>query len=154
MTAQIGLPHDRVDGPDKVKGSARYAAEFPRARLAHAVMVQSTRPSGTCRIDTRVAEASPGVVRVLTSANAPKLAGANKADPSKVRILSLLQDDQVHYNGQPIAVVVAETLEQARGAARRIDVQYSDSAAILDFDREKAKAYPPKKANMAETDVR
>jgi xanthine dehydrogenase YagR molybdenum-binding subunit len=153
MSAQIGLPRDRVDGPDKVKGSARYAAEFPQPRLAHAVMVLSTRASGTYRIDAAAAEASPGVVRVLTPANAPTLPDANKADPSKVRILSLLQDDQVHYNGQPIAVVVAETLEQARGAARLLDVKYVESAAILDFERMKAKAYPPKKANMAETDV-
>src|SRR3954469_24610209 len=70
----VGAPLDRVDGRLKVTGGARYAAEFPTANLAHAAIVASTVPVGRITsIDTKAAEAAPGVLRVITHLNAPKL---------------------------------------------------------------------------------
>src|SRR5215210_2147054 len=98
----VGAPLDRVDGRLKVTGTAPYSAEMPVANVAHAVIVGSTVATGRiASIDTSAAERAAGVIRVITHLDAPKLtAGA----------LTLLQDDLVRYNGQPIAVVVAGTL--------------------------------------------
>jgi xanthine dehydrogenase YagR molybdenum-binding subunit len=74
MSAVIGQPRDRVDGPLTVTGAARYAAEFAAPNLAHGVLVQSTVANGRIReIDTAAAEAAPGVLGVLTHRNAPRL---------------------------------------------------------------------------------
>src|SRR5712671_7109572 len=70
----VGAPLDRIDGRLKVTGGARYSAEFPTANLAHAVIVTSTVATGRiASIDTSAAEKAPGVVRVMTHLNAPKL---------------------------------------------------------------------------------
>ncbi|PXX06112.1 aldehyde oxidase/xanthine dehydrogenase-like protein [Paraburkholderia tropica] len=70
----IGQPVDRIDGMLKVTGSASYASDFPEARLAHAVIVTSTISSGTITsIDTRRAQAMPGVLLVMTWQNAMRL---------------------------------------------------------------------------------
>src|SRR3982751_2079015 len=109
----VGAPMDRVDGRLKVTGGARYAAEFPTANLAHAVIVTSTVPVGRITsIDTASAEVAPGVIRVMTHRNAPRLP-MKKTGMLVTSALSLLQDDRVRYNGQPIALVIADTLERA-----------------------------------------
>src|ERR1700712_4885641 len=70
----VGAPLDRVDGRLKVTGAARYAAEFPTANVAHAVIVTSTVAGVPIpAFDTKAAEAAPGVIRVMTHLNAPKL---------------------------------------------------------------------------------
>jgi xanthine dehydrogenase YagR molybdenum-binding subunit len=75
----IGQPLDRIDGLLKVIGEARYAAEFPEARLAHAVLVTSTIASGTiASIDASRAQAVPGVLLVMTYQNAPRLPNGGK----------------------------------------------------------------------------
>ena len=150
-----GQGMSRVDGRAKVCGRATFAAEFALQGMAHAVIVTSTVPSGrVSRIKTSAAENAAGVLLVMTSANAPKLPrGGNAAvNPPIGRVLTLLQDDQVFYNNQPIAVVVADTLERAVDAARRLEISYSPKAAELDFERAKSSRYPPKKANREETD--
>lgn len=132
----IGAPVSRVDGHLKLTGAARYSAEFQTPGLAYAVMVQSTIPSGRINgMDTRQAERSPGVIAVLAPGRAPKLAANDKK-------ISLLQDDQIHYNNQPIAVVVAESLQQAQHAASLIRVQYEPQAAKLDFQAGFPASYP------------
>src|SRR3954467_8441439 len=98
MSDVIGQPVDRADGALKVRGEARYAAEFAPPRLAHAVIVRSTIANGRVQSgDTGAARALPGVLLVMTHANAPKL--PNKGDtglkPPAGRSLSLLQDDTV-----------------------------------------------------------
>ncbi|HEY2459537.1 MAG TPA: xanthine dehydrogenase family protein molybdopterin-binding subunit [Candidatus Acidoferrum sp.] len=123
----IGEPLTRVDGRQKVTGAAKFSAEFPMANLAYAVMVQSTIPSGRiASIDRTAAEHAVGVIAVLTPENALKLPGAEKR-------LSLLQDDLVHYNNQPIAVVVANSLHEAVHGAELLKVRYEDTPAKLDF---------------------
>jgi xanthine dehydrogenase YagR molybdenum-binding subunit len=146
----IGRPMDRTDGPLKVGGRAPYAAEFnPRPDLCHAVIVQSTVAAGRiAAIDTRAAEALPGVVLVLTHKNAPALPKKGRAavKPPAGREMSLLQGDAVRYNGEPIAVVVADTLEHAQEAAARVVVTYERQRARLGF--EEAKANPRKPGQL------
>ncbi|HEY1290751.1 MAG TPA: xanthine dehydrogenase family protein molybdopterin-binding subunit [Burkholderiales bacterium] len=144
----VSQPIDRTDGPLKVAGEARYAAEFQLPRLAHAVMVQSTIAKGAIAgFDAGAAQKVPGVLLVLSHLNAPKLPQGGKAgvNPPAGRVLSLLQDSVVHYNGQPIAVVVADTFEHATAAANLVRVAYRETKPELDFERAKASAYPPKK---------
>src|SRR6187549_3879712 len=70
----VGRPMNRVDGPEKVTGAARFAAEYPFERLSHAVLVCSRIARGrVTRIDTAAAEAAPGVIAVMTHANVPRL---------------------------------------------------------------------------------
>src|SRR5205085_2124869 len=149
IARNLGDPIDRVDGRLKVTGAARYAAEFPLANLAHAVLVTSSIPNGRVRqIDTGRAERATGVLAVLTPANAPRLrglttttaaagtdgggrgdgrgggrgdgrgggegggrGGGEGGGPPAMRVPTVLQDDLVHYNGQPIGVVIADTFE-------------------------------------------
>ncbi|HEX7934512.1 MAG TPA: xanthine dehydrogenase family protein molybdopterin-binding subunit [Paraburkholderia sp.] len=153
----IGQPLDRTDGLLKVTGDARYAAEFPEARLAHAVLVTSTIARGTiASIDTSRAQAVPGVLLVMTHENALRLPNGGKPPlaPPAGRRLTLLQDNEVHYNNEPVAVVVADTLEHATDAARQLRITYQRSAATLDFDKAKPNAHAPDKPQGRETDTR
>jgi xanthine dehydrogenase YagR molybdenum-binding subunit len=144
MTA-IGEPVTRVDGVAKVTGTAKYAAEFQIPQVAYAVMVTSTIANGRIqRMETVAAQRAPGVLAVMTPANALKLPQGGKAavHPPAGRVLSLLQDDLVHYNNQPIAVVVAETLNEALYAASLVQVRYQVQPAQLDFDAGFPTAHP------------
>ncbi|PXW17649.1 xanthine dehydrogenase family protein molybdopterin-binding subunit [Paraburkholderia caballeronis] len=146
MSNLTGQPLDRIDGILKVTGDARYAAEFPEARLAHAVLVTSTIASGTvASIDTARAQAMPGVLLVMTSQNALRLpnGGRSPLSPPAGRRLTLLQDNAIRYSNEPVAVVVADTLEHAADAARQLRIAYGATAATLDFERAKANAYDP-----------
>jgi len=150
----IGAPLDRVDGPLKVCGQAHYTGDLALPRMAHAVIVTSTIASGRIvRIDAVAAERAPGVVAVITLANAMKLPNGGKLAAPDGRVLSLLQDDQVAYGNQPIALVVAETFEQASGAAALVRVAYARAVARLDFEAERPGAYPPDKVNGAPPDT-
>ncbi len=139
----IGTPVSRVDGPLKVQGEARFAAEFSLEGMVYAALVFSTIPKGrVTTFDTREAEAAPGVVLVMTHRNAPEMkalpffmAAAKAAAGDN---LSILQDDRVHWNGQPIAVVLAETQEQADHAKSLIRVTYEAEAAVTSFAQAKA----------------
>ena len=152
----VTQPLDRTDGPLKVTGEARYAAEFQLPRLAHAVMVQSTIAKGTITaLDASAAQKVPGVLLVLSHLNAPRLPQGGRAavKPPAGRVLSLLQDNVVHYNGQPIAMVVADTFEHAVAAAELIKVRYREERPELDFERAKGSAYAPKQMPQGEAAV-
>lgn len=135
--ATIGEPLIRVTGKAKVTGEARFTAEFTEMpNLAYGVMVTSTIANGhITRMDVTEAEKAPGVVAILTPSNAPKLPQHGRAGvhPPAGRVLQLLQDADVHYNIQPIAVVVAETLNEAWLAASLINVRYQEVPPQLDF---------------------
>jgi xanthine dehydrogenase YagR molybdenum-binding subunit len=134
----IGDPLARVDGVAKVTGSAQYAADFRLPGLTHASLVLSTIPSGRiASIDKSGAEHLPGVIAVITPENAIRLAAPE-------RRLTILQDDQVFYQNQPVAVVVAETLEQAQFAASCVTIRYEPAPAKLDFKAGFAGAHPSK----------
>ncbi|MDQ6640334.1 MAG: xanthine dehydrogenase family protein molybdopterin-binding subunit, partial [Pseudomonadota bacterium] len=146
---------DRVDGRLKVCGRAPFAAEFALPGLVHAVLVMSNVASGRIvRMDVAAALALPGVIAVLTPMNAPRLPQKGQAgvNPPAGRVLSLLQDDVVSYNNQPIAVAVADTLERAAQAARLVRVSYAPAEARLDFAAARARAFAPERANREPTD--
>ena len=143
----IGAAMDRVDGRLKVTGAARFSAEMPADGLVHAVLVQSTIPAGRIvRLDTARAQKAPGVLGILTHLNAPRLPEKGRAavKPPAGRVLTLLQDATILYNGQPIAVVIADTFEHARDAAGLVRARYDRRAATLDPHAAMARARPPK----------
>ena len=154
MSNVVGLPVDRVDGRAKITGKAQYAGDFDMSKIAHAWLVQSTVAKGKINsIDTRKASAVPGVLLVMTYENAPKLPpSAQQANPPSERALSLLQDATIRYNGEPVAVVVAESLEQARRGADLIVISYARETAVLDFDAAQASAYKPEKLTSGQPD--
>jgi xanthine dehydrogenase YagR molybdenum-binding subunit len=142
----IGEPLPRVDGRLKVTGAATYAAEFDLADVAHAVMVTSTIAKGrVTQFDTAAAERAPGVIAVITAHNAPRLPYREQKsalDPIGER-LHVLQDDAVRFNGQPLAVVIAETLEQAEYGASLVRIAYATEPARLDFEASLPEAIVP-----------
>ena len=139
----IGAAVSRIDGPLKVSGKAPFCAEFPMERLTYGALKYSTIARGRItEIDVKAAEAALGVVLVMTHRNAPKL---NKAPPfmSKPKAagpddLPIMQDDRVHWNGQPVAVVLAETQEQADHAQSLIRVTYERENPVTAFAAAKA----------------
>jgi xanthine dehydrogenase YagR molybdenum-binding subunit len=151
----VGRPLDRVDGVQKVTGTARYAGDFAPDRLAYAVIVQSAVPSGRiARIETGDAERAPGVLAVITHRNVAELPKKGRAaiNPPAGRTLSLLQEDVVHYNGEPIAVVVADTFERAVDGAAMVRVSYELRTPTLEFAAAKRNARPPKKEGVVPAD--
>ena len=155
MNAAIGAARTRVDGRVKVCGEAQYAGDFDAPRLVHAVLVTSTIAKGRIgQIDAARAEASPGVLLVMTHLNAQKLPGdPMQANPPAERALTLLQDALVRYNGEPVAVVVAETIEQAQHAAQLVAITYVEETPALDYAAAKASAYKPKQITHGDVDT-
>ena len=141
MTTQprtaVGAHKTRVDGRLKVTGAARYAADHPADGVLHAVMVDSTIGLGRITgIDTTAATAQPGVRAVLSHRNAPRLpyrknTGSNNPEGERLHVL---QDDQVRFFGQPIAVVVADSLQGAQHAASLVEVSYDTETPSFDLD--------------------
>src|SRR5256884_2907019 len=135
----IGQPISRVDGRLKVTGGATYAAEFDVPGQAHGAIMRSTIASGRiASIDSVVAERAPGVIAVLTHRNAPRLAySPHKAmvDPAVGERLHVLQDDRVSHQDQPIALVIADTLEGAIHAATLVRVTYASETGTTDISR-------------------
>jgi xanthine dehydrogenase YagR molybdenum-binding subunit len=127
MTA-MGQPLSRADGRLKVTGAARYTADVPISGAVHAAIVHSTIARGrTVSIDTAAAGAAPGVLALFTHRNLPRLNPTPKPwshlHPHGQSYLPL-QDDRIHYAGQPVALVVAKTLDQATHAGTLIKVAY------------------------------
>jgi xanthine dehydrogenase YagR molybdenum-binding subunit len=119
----IGATVSRLDGPLKVTGKARFAAEVPMEGLLYAALVHSTTARGGIRdLDMAAAEAAPGVVLVMTYKNAPRmkppaLFGTSPTAAGATN-LPVMQDAEIRWNGQPVAVVLAET--RSRRTRRRV----------------------------------
>src|SRR5580704_17024971 len=131
----IGQPLSRVDGRLKVTGAARYAADIPIEDLAHAAIVHSTIANGRiASIDTTAAEKAPGVAAVFTYRNMPRMNPTPKPwrhlHPYGQGYLPL-QDDQIHYAGQPVVLVVANTLDQAAYAGTLVKVEYDAKPPVV-----------------------
>lgn len=142
MTTQkkfLGEAINRIDGLMKVTGVAQYTTDFPVASMLHGYLVKSETAAGKIlEIDTKAAEKVAGVVAVITHLNAPKLASTRG-----LRGGSILQDGEIDFFGENIGIVVAETFEQARFAARLVKVTYQKTTAKVDFEKEKANAVKP-----------
>ncbi|CAN5383828.1 xanthine dehydrogenase family protein molybdopterin-binding subunit [soil metagenome] len=137
-----GQPIGRVDALVKVTGQARYAGEYPLDGLAHGWIAQSSIARGrVIAVDSEPVLAMPGVLAVIDHTNAPTLGDAG--DPE----LLLLQGDQVHYRGQVVALVVAETLEQARAGARALHISYAADDHDVQFRTDHPAMYTPDKVN-------
>ncbi|RAU81856.1 xanthine dehydrogenase family protein molybdopterin-binding subunit [Pontibacter arcticus] len=145
----VGKPMDRVDGRQKVTGAAKYSAEYELPNMTHAVLVGSIIAKGRIKsMDTKKAENAPGVLAVLYHQNAPKVPGyvqaAHPSEPKPVgQPLRAFYDDKVYFNGQPVAVVVADTLERAMYAAHLVKVTYEEEKHATDFTKNVSKAFLP-----------
>ena len=133
----IGRPISRADGRLKVTGAARYTADIALSGAAQAVIVHSTIANGrTVSIDTTAAKKAPGVCAVFTHRNMPRMNPTPKPwshlHPYGQGYLPL-QDDKIHYAGQPIALVVAATIAQATHAGTLIKVEYEARPPVV-FD--------------------
>src|SRR5207253_4053831 len=134
--SNIGQPLTRREGVLKVKGEARYAADNHPPGMLHAVLAVSSIARGRVSfLDVQAAKSHPGVVEVMTPANRPPLAADPdaKTNPFMFR-LDLLQNDEVRYANQSIAVVIAETLEAATEGAALLAPKYQTLPARIGLD--------------------
>jgi xanthine dehydrogenase YagR molybdenum-binding subunit len=147
----IGKPLDRIEGREKVIGSARYAADYYFKDLAYGVVVTTTISKGTIvEIDSKAAEAVHGVLSVMTHLNAPEVPGYKLNPMSAIPIFAGKEfkpflDNKVHYNLQPVALVIAQTLEAAQYAATLVKVKYNVLAHETDIEKNLAAAITPEK---------
>jgi xanthine dehydrogenase YagR molybdenum-binding subunit len=146
----LGKPLDRTDGPLKVTGRATYAYEYQEGgKPTFAYLVESAIATGRLiALDAAAAEKSPGVILVMTYKNAPKQ--SPKTDTSAPELV----DDKILHHGQPIALVVAESFEQARAAAHLIRPTYVARKGNYDLASAVPEALVPKTNNGNHPDSR
>jgi xanthine dehydrogenase YagR molybdenum-binding subunit len=134
--SNIGQPLTRQDGILKVTGAATFAADNHPPGMVFAVMAVSRIARGrVTALNLQAARAHPGVIEVMTPANAPKLARhPDRTDEPFTFKLNLLQDDTVRFANQPIAVVIADSLEAATEGAALLDPQYETAPVRADFE--------------------
>jgi xanthine dehydrogenase YagR molybdenum-binding subunit len=152
----IGKPLDRVDGRAKTTGRARYAAENHLENVAYGVLVMSTIPAGTIKsIDAGAAFKSPGVLAVISHLNSPKLnpPGQGQQAGNLRETYIPFSDPNIHYTGQRIAVVVADTLEHATRGAELVKVAYTPAAARTDLQRLRNEAADRARSKFAKGDA-
>jgi xanthine dehydrogenase YagR molybdenum-binding subunit len=138
----------RVDGRLKVTGAAKYSAEYTPAGLTYGVLVGSTITKGSITaIDTKAALKAPGVLAVITHLNSPKVPGQeitkNPAKPAEKGPLKVFYDDKVNYNGQPIAIVIADSFERALFAASLVKAEYKSEKHITSLPDNQDKGFAP-----------
>jgi xanthine dehydrogenase YagR molybdenum-binding subunit len=147
MGGFIGQDVPRIDGPDKVTGSAQYSGEITLPDLAYAQIVGARVASGRITsIEVTEAEHADGVAGILTHNNTPKvnhvpLVPSLLGGPAPGQTFFPMQDDVICYAGQPVAVVVAATWEQAQYAATLIRVSYTETPPVTTIDQGRADAY-------------
>ncbi|MFI8992921.1 xanthine dehydrogenase family protein molybdopterin-binding subunit [Streptomyces sp. NPDC053542] len=155
VTGAVGTAHTRIEGVAKVTGAARYAGEVPYAELAHGWLVLSTVARGRIRsVGADAVLAMPGVLSVLHHGNAPRVDTdyvglLGKPDPT----LAVFQNDRVPYLGWPVALVVAETSEQAREAAEALVVEYDEEPHDIAFSAGRDGTYTPENSAVEKGDV-
>ncbi|WP_338693847.1 xanthine dehydrogenase family protein molybdopterin-binding subunit [Streptomyces sp. Q6] len=151
----VGVSHTRIEGREKVTGAARYASEIPFTGLAHGWLVLSTVARGRIsEIGDEAVLGLPGVLAVLHHGNAPRVTidffGAlGQPDP----IVAVFQDDRVPHAGWPVALVVAETPEQAREAAEALVVTYEREPHDVTFRADHPDVYTPQESAAEKGDL-
>jgi xanthine dehydrogenase YagR molybdenum-binding subunit len=152
----IGKPIDRVDGRLKVTGRATYAYEVQQpGPVAYGFIVEATIAKGTVAgIDVSAAERAPGVLLVLTHRNAPRQGawGPLDAPDRYARASPQLADDKVRHYGQAVAFVVAESFEEARAAARLVQVRYEPEPGNYELAASQSQAEKPTGEDGEEAD--
>jgi xanthine dehydrogenase YagR molybdenum-binding subunit len=147
----IGQPIDRVEGFDKVTGRAKYAADYHFDGMAYGCVVTSTVTKGRIKsIDGRSALQAPGVLSVLSHLNAPPVPGYMHNPMSAIPIFAGSEfkpflDDRVHFNSQPVALVIAATIGQAEHAASLVRVEYERQDHQTDIHVGLSGAFTPEK---------
>ena len=115
----------RVDGRLKVTGAAKYSAEYKVKDSTYGVMVGSAITKGSIKtLDTKQAERAPGVLAVITYLNCPNIPGYHLDNPPPKGPLKIFIDNKIYFNGQPIALVIADTFERALFAASLVKAEY------------------------------
>ena len=145
---RVGQPVSRIDGPLKVQGHAKFAAEFALPDMLYASVLFSTIARGRIvAIHTADAQTAPGVKLVMTHGNAPRLKASPMMGTSSKAMaqdsVPVMQDDRIHWNGQEVAVVLAETQEQADHAKSLIRVDYEEEDAVTSLGEAKAHGLEP-----------
>lgn len=150
MTKQLkGAPVARLEGPAKVSGQAKYAGDYAAPDMLYGYVVNSTITKGKIvKIDTKAVTALPGVVKVITHENRPSLAWFNQQyadmDAPPGAPFRPLHDEQIYFNGQPIALVVATSFEMARYGASLLQIAYAEAPFETDLESNQASARKPK----------
>jgi len=146
----LGKPIDRLDGYAKVTGAATFSAEYRIKGLVHAALAYSTISKGVIKnIDAKAAEEASGVIKIITHLNAPPMKApkplSSQGEPSAgVTEVKILNTDRISWNGQPIAVVIADTEERAEYAASLINVTYTAERGMNSFEAAIPSAKKPK----------
>lgn len=142
LSRSIGAPAERVDAREKVSGAARYAFEQPAENVAYGALVQATIARGTVReVDATAALAHPGVLAVLDHDNAARTTPVADGE------LSVLQSPGVHYRGQVVAAVVADSLEAAREGAALVRIAYDEEPHDVVLRTDHPRLYTPEVVN-------
>ena len=149
-TSSVGQPISRLEGHLKVTGSAKYAGEYDAPDLLYGYVVNSTITKGKIKsIDTEAVKQMEGVIEVFTHKNRPSTAWFDfqyaDMDAPPGTVFKPLKDNDIKYNGQPIALVVAESFEMARYAARKLKVEYEEDTFETDLKSNLQNARDPKK---------
>ncbi|ALW83987.1 xanthine dehydrogenase [Hymenobacter sedentarius] len=154
----VGQPLNRVDGRDKVTGKAKYSAEYALPGLTYGVLKTSDIAKGRIKsIDITAAAKEPGVLAIYTHLNLPKLAKTPN-DPDGKKAIGApmgflpLTSDVIHYAGQPVALVVADTFERATHAASLVRVAYAAEQPIATYTDPKAQLFNPDKVQDGKAD--
>ena len=152
MSTAIGQAIDRVDGRAKVTGTGRYSTEITLGNMAYAVFIGAEVPSGRINlITTSKAEQAKGVLAVLTHQNLERITAQPPLIPSLLgqaapgETFFPMQDETVHYAGQPVAMVIAETLEEAQHAATLVQISYQETPSITTLDQGHDHIYEPER---------
>jgi len=159
MNAHVGTPTSRVDGPAKVTGKAKYAGEFAADGLAYGFVVEAIIAKGRIRrLDTAAALKVRGVLDVLTHARRPPMADSDQAwkddvAPEEGSPFRPLYDDVVRFNGQPVALVLAEDFETARYAATLVEIEYQKDDFSTDLKAQRDRAFVVEKPGRPRGDV-
>lgn len=149
---------DRVDGKAKVTGAAKYSAEYSIPNLAYGVLVGSTIAKGKiASLDIKNVERAPGVLSVITYQNAPKVPAYHQAPNANTPIgptwsggLKIFYNDSIYFYGQPVALVIADTLERAQHAASLVKATYIKEEPKTNLHTNLHAAAPPRNARLAE----
>ncbi|WP_299288216.1 xanthine dehydrogenase family protein molybdopterin-binding subunit [uncultured Mucilaginibacter sp.] len=147
----VGKPIKRVEGLEKVTGTAKYAAEYPLKDLAYGVIISSKIVKGRIlEINSQQAEQLPGVLAVISHLNSPEVPGRDISPASAIPIFSgnefkPFQNDQIRFNLQPAAMVIADTLQLAQYAATLVSVRYEEEAHETDLEKQLEFAVKPDK---------